>query len=59
MSRESDKYINATQLCKAGNKKFNDWLKLDSTRELIEDFSKINNINKDNLIKNLKIITHE
>jgi hypothetical protein len=35
MSRESDKYINATQLCKAGNKKFNDWFRLDNTKILI------------------------
>jgi hypothetical protein len=35
MSRENDKYINATQLCKAGNKKFNDWFRLDNTKELI------------------------
>ena len=38
MSRESDKYINATQLCKAGkagNKKFNDWFGLDNTKILI------------------------
>jgi hypothetical protein len=33
-SRE-DGMINATQLCKAGNKKFNDWYRLDSTKELI------------------------
>jgi hypothetical protein len=35
MSREIDKYINVTQLCKAGNKKFNDWNSLDSTKNLI------------------------
>ncbi len=49
--REVDNFINATQLCKAGNKKFNNWLKLDSTKELIEDFSKINNMSKDDFIK--------
>ena len=34
-SRESDKFINATQLCKAGGKRFGDWYSLDSTKELI------------------------
>jgi hypothetical protein len=33
--REKDNYINATQLCKAGCKKFNDWLRLDTTKKLI------------------------
>jgi hypothetical protein len=35
MSRETDKYINATQLCKAGKKKFSHWNSLDSTKNLI------------------------
>ncbi len=35
VSRITDNYINATQLCKAGNKKFNHWITLDSTKELI------------------------
>ncbi len=34
-SRSSDKFINATQMCKAGRKKFNHWLSLESTKELI------------------------
>ncbi len=34
-SRE-DQYVNATQLCKAGGKKFSNWYKLDSTKELIK-----------------------
>lgn len=33
-SRE-DGYINATSLCNAGGKKFNDWNRLESTKELI------------------------
>jgi hypothetical protein len=40
MCRESDKYINANQLCKAGNKKFNDWFRLDSTKELLKELEK-------------------
>jgi hypothetical protein len=39
MSRESDKYINGTQLCKAGNKKFAHWFSLDNTKELIDTLS--------------------
>jgi len=35
ISRIEDNYINATQLCQAGNKKFNDWLSLDSSKDLI------------------------
>jgi hypothetical protein len=35
MFREIDKYINATQLCKAGDKNFSQWYRLDSTKELI------------------------
>ena len=34
-SRIEDNYVNATQLCQAGNKKFNDWFRLDTTKELI------------------------
>jgi hypothetical protein len=35
VSRSEDNYINATQLCQAGNKKFNHWFSLDSTKQLI------------------------
>ena len=40
MSRKEDGFINATTLCKAGNKKFNDWYKTDKTKELIKVFEK-------------------
>ena len=33
--RQSDGYINATQLCKAGGKLFADWLRLKSTKEYL------------------------
>jgi hypothetical protein len=33
--RKSDGYINATQLCKAGGKKFNDWLRLENTKNYL------------------------
>ena len=38
-SRKGDGYINATELCKAGNKKFNDWNRLDTTKDLIDVLS--------------------
>jgi hypothetical protein len=37
ISRSEDNYINATQLCKAGDKKFNHWITLESTKELITE----------------------
>lgn len=36
LARQQDRYINATQLCKAGRKKFNDWKRLDSTTRLLQ-----------------------
>jgi len=36
LSRPEDNYINATQLCQAGSKKFSHWISLDSTKELIK-----------------------
>jgi hypothetical protein len=38
-SRPLDHYVNATQLCQAGGKKFNDWFRLDTTKELIVELS--------------------
>jgi hypothetical protein len=38
-SRPLDHYVNATQLCKAGGKKFNHWFSLESTNELIKELS--------------------
>lgn len=35
-SRASDNFINATQLCKAGGKKVNDFLRLEDTKEYIK-----------------------
>jgi hypothetical protein len=35
VSRNKDNYINATQLCQAGNKNFNHWYSLDNTKQLI------------------------
>jgi hypothetical protein len=39
-SRNTDNYINATQLCQAGNKKFNNWFRMDSTKLLIKELEK-------------------
>ena len=38
-SRPIDHYVNATQLCQAGGKKFSHWFSLDSTKELINELS--------------------
>ena len=43
LARE-DGFINATAMCKAGNKKFNDWLRLESTKELIEALEEAENL---------------
>jgi hypothetical protein len=37
ISRPEDYYINATQLCKAGDKLFNNWYVLESTKNLIDE----------------------
>ena len=39
-SRTCDNYINATLLCRAGNKILNNWLSLKSTKKLIEELIK-------------------
>ena len=38
-SRPIDHYVNATQLCQAGGKKFNDWFRLDTTKELMNELA--------------------
>ena len=40
-ARFEDGYINATQLCKAGKKRFSNWYRLDSTKELIKTLEEI------------------
>lgn len=39
-ARDSDNFINATQLCKAGGKRFNNWYQLDTTKKLLEVLTK-------------------
>lgn len=38
-SRTEDNYINATQLCQAGNKLFDNWYSLETTNELINELA--------------------
>jgi len=37
VTRNIDNYFNATLICKAGNKDFNDWYSLEITKQLIKD----------------------
>jgi hypothetical protein len=37
--RKTDGYLNATDMCKANNKKYNDWYRLDSTKEYLNELS--------------------
>ena len=53
LSRE-DGFIDATALCKAGGKKFNDWYRMESTTEYISFIENYTKINKDNLIEIIK-----
>ena len=38
-SRSDDNFINATLLCQAGGKQFNDWYRLNNTKNLVEELS--------------------
>jgi hypothetical protein len=39
ISRQSDGYINASQLCKAGKKFYKDWFRLEKTKEFLTELS--------------------
>ena len=43
IARPEDNFVNATELCRAGNKLFNDWYRLDKTKELIKELEKYEN----------------
>ena len=43
IARPEDNFVNATELCRAGNKQFNDWYRLDKTKELIKELEKYEN----------------
>uniref|UniRef100_A0AAT9UQJ8 KilA N domain protein n=1 Tax=Apapanepox virus TaxID=3049969 RepID=A0AAT9UQJ8_9POXV len=45
---KENKFINATKLCKLGNKRFRDWLRLDGSKELIQTVEEINGLWKIN-----------
>ena len=49
--REEDGYINITNLCKAGGKKFNDWNRMDKTKRFLEVLSTDAGIPVSELIK--------
>ena len=49
--RQEDGYIDVTNICKAGNKKFNDWDTLHKTKEFIKQLSSSAGIHADELIK--------
>jgi uncharacterized protein YfiM (DUF2279 family)/predicted GIY-YIG superfamily endonuclease len=49
-ARTSDGYINATQICKAAGKKFNDWIRLHNTTELVNVLSSSAGIPADELV---------
>jgi prophage antirepressor-like protein len=49
-----DGYVNATQLCKAGNKKFNDWNRLDATQQLVNELVLITGIPVCEIIESIK-----
>lgn len=56
--RKYDNYINATQLCKAGGKKLNDWLNLDYVKNLILMLESKAGILSCNLIDKIKMTSN-
>ena len=52
-NREEDGYINVTNLCKAGNKKFNDWSRIDNTKAFLKELSTSAGIPADVLIQSI------
>ena len=54
ISRTDDNYINATQLCQAGGKKFNDWYRLETTNNLINELESETGIPASQLIDTKK-----
>ena len=49
--RDIDGYINVTNLCKAGGKKFNDWNRLDKTKRFLDVMNTTTNIPVVDLLK--------
>ena len=55
--RESDNYINATQLCKAGGKNFSHWYSLEDIKKLLNVLETKIGISALNLVENKKSIS--
>jgi len=53
-ARASDGYINATQLCQVGGKRFNDWYRLENTKALCEALSSDAGISATKIIESTK-----
>jgi hypothetical protein len=50
VSRESDNYINATQLCQAGDKRFKKWYENDKSKAFVDELSRVARIRATDLI---------
>lgn len=51
ISRSSDHYINATQLCKAGNRMFKKWHENKNSKEFLEELSKTRQMDINSLVQ--------
>ena len=49
--RKTDGYVNATQLCKAGNREFRRWNRNQESKEFVEELSKRLNLTRSKLIQ--------
>lgn len=49
--RESDGYLNATQLCKLGTKNFNDSERLNTTSKLLKTFATLDSVGGINMLR--------
>ncbi len=54
LCRNTDNYINATSLCNATNKKFNDWFNLETTKNIIDDLEVETGIHPSKLVNEIK-----
>ena len=50
--RVNDGYINATELCKNANKRFNDWQRLSTTDDFLSELSSVAGIPATELVQN-------
>lgn len=61
--RNSDGYINATELCRAGKRRYKDWVQLKSTKKLLEGYEKYNKVegqeNRPAITTNIQMIILE